>query len=406
MSYHSTVSNPQAATAVLPSKDKIFRIGLIVKDRGVPENYLAAIASYWSLCELVAVAVLSQNEPFDATPVEELIRNYDARRGQPTAHPTPVLYGEDSFRQVIESDGVDAVYVFVPYECNLQYAIAALEAHKHVLLDDPVSTALDEFRQQLACAVQVKRFVQFATTFVHHHRVTSFLGCVLREKFGAIQAIDVRLNVNFDDVFNIGVTLPLKPGYGCIRRLGRYCALIAALMLTPSGSRPMCAKVLNATLSETGEPVSARCVVTYTGNQVLKLHVGYTNAHHTRQILEVRSRQRYATMTDFVIPHPDGLANYRTYEKEPNPLSGKLELVSGEALDVPLGPSQGIMMWRHFRELCASVEMDGWAETPETLNARDITSVALQTKRVLLALEQSLKDDFAEVRIPVEDFDI
>ena len=389
----------------MPHKDKISRIGLVVKDRVVPEGYLAAIASPWSLCELVAVALLSQNEPSDATPVEEVIRKYDERRGQP-GNPTTVWYGEDSFRRLIESDNVDAVYVFVPYECNLQYAIAALEARKHVLLDDPVSTALDEFREQLACAVKVNRFVQFATTFVHHHRVQSFLDCVLREKFGAIQAIDVRLNVNWEDVYMIGVTLPLEPGHGCIRRLGRYCALIAALMLTPSGSRPMSAKVLHATLSESGEPVAARCVVKYTGNQVLKLHVGYTGAHHTRQVLEVRSRQRYATMTDFVIPHPDGLANYRTYEKEPNPLNGKLELVSGEALDVPLGPSQGIMMWRHFRELCASVEVDGWAESPKTLDARDMTSVALQTKRILLALTQSLKDGFAEVCIPVEDFDI
>ena len=38
-------------------------------------------------------------------------------------------------------------------------------------------------------------------------------------------------------------------------------------------------------------------------------------------------------MTDFVIEHPDGLANYRLYEKERLP-DGRLVVVSGEAIDV------------------------------------------------------------------------
>lgn len=42
-------------------------------------------------------------------------------------------------------------------------------------------------------------------------------------------------------------------------------------------------------------------------------------------------------MTDYVMPHPDGLATYRVYDKQLDEMTGKWEVVQGECLDVPTG---------------------------------------------------------------------
>lgn len=393
-----------ALSAVTPQQHEgLFRVGLVIaNDCTIPQDAIAAVASPLSLCQIVSLVLVQETEKTKKLSNEDIRRLYHVDPNH-----TTILYGEEGFRQILESKGVDAVYISVPTADQPHYCIASLEAKKHVLLDDPVSTALTEFREQLTCAQKVKRFVQFRTMFVHHYRVTSFLNCVLTKDFGAIESIDVRLTVEYDDMDKVGVQLPLKPGQGCIRILGRYCALISALIFSRSGSLPISAQVTKATVcDENGEALSADCEVYFTGDRLVTFCVGYSPAP-TRQVLEVRSRHRSATMNDFVIPHRDRLATYRIYKKEVDPITGQLEVTDGDALDVPMGPSQGIMMWRQFRELCASVEEQGWTEMgSHTMSTRELTSVALQTKRILTALEASLADECEKIAIDAKEFNV
>lgn len=54
--------------------------------------------------------------------------------------------------QLIASRDIDAVYVAVPTASHAPFAVAALEAGKHVLLDKPFATSLAEAEQVLAAA--------------------------------------------------------------------------------------------------------------------------------------------------------------------------------------------------------------------------------------------------------------
>lgn len=93
-------------------------------------------------------------------------------------------------------------------------------------------------------------------------------------------------------------------------------------------------------------------------------------------------------MTDFVIPHPDGLATYRVYDKQLDEVSGKWEVHRGESIDVPGGSPQDVSLWREFHRLCSSVDKaSGWNES--TVDAQRLTQSALQTKTVLTALDES-----------------
>ena len=113
---------------------------------------------------------------------------------------------------------------------------------------------------------------------------------------------------------------------------------------------------------------------------------------------------RFATMHDFVVEHPDGLATYRVYEKAPT-LSKSVEVTKGEAIDLAGGPQQNTMMWRTFVNLCHTLDQrGGWDQSDETAECRVLANVALQTKRVLIALMKSAETQFAEVVIDDIDY--
>jgi hypothetical protein len=62
-----------------------------------------------------------------------------------------------------------------------------------------------------------------------------------------------------------------------------------------------------------GIPQLAECEVKFTNNRVVTFAVQHS-APPTRQILTVRANGRIAKMSDFVIPHRDGLSTCRFYD--------------------------------------------------------------------------------------------
>ena len=107
--------------------------------------------------------------------------------------------------------------------------------------------------------------------FVHHFRAQTFMDCVCASStFGAIQQVDAILMVNLRDLDVLNVTFPLTAGQGCVRRLARYCVLITTLMLE-GNNKPLRATVEECYVDETsGQPTSARCVVEFSGDVVLR----------------------------------------------------------------------------------------------------------------------------------------
>ena len=309
------------------------------------------------------------------------------------------LSGPEGFSTMLSSSTVDAVFVITPSASQLTqtYVWEALQARKHVLLRDRISAEYEVFMRQLKCATELGCLVQSSTLFVSYHRVKTFLDSVQSEKFGGIHLINAKLIINFNDAEKVGASNPLIHTDGCIKRLGRFCVLVSILLLSRTGSTPVSAQVTHAVMQnvrdeeadqEVAIPVEADCVVRFSNGEILSCNVAYSFIA-TRQVLTVQARDRYANMTDFVIPHPDGLATYRIYDKEVNPVTGKLEVVKGEALDVLSGPPVEVMMWRRFADLSREVEQEGYS-SPRTAGALEMAKLTIQTKRVLLALEESL----------------
>jgi hypothetical protein len=191
------------------------------------------------------------------------------------------------------------------------------------------------------------------------------------------------------------------------------------------------------TTTSRGEAISAECVITFTNDQVLTFHVSYSVKAATRQVLQVHSPEKYATMTDFVIPHRDGLATYRIYERTITHSTGRYAITGGEACDVPSGPPQDAMMWRRFCRLARLVESRSSSSSSEQKSApttgkntlvtstssevdpssplvqppndlpagihsndvREFTKICLYTKSILNALVESANQNYVDIPI-------
>ena len=271
-----------------------------------------------------------------------------------------------------------------------------------MLVNDPISTPLAEFKEELDAAKQYGKFIQSSTMFVHQYRVQRFLNRVLQDSnFGRITEVDASIQLCYQEVEKVGVKLPLRRQDGCIRVLGRYCVLVSTLFFNRLGSFAKSAMVKSFKVDEKkGTILSAECQVKYTDDRQLNFYVAFVPSA-TRQSIELKASSRYATMNDFVIEHPDGLATYRVYDRVASP-DGNIHVSSGDSIDVAMGMGQERVMWRSFVQLSHSIDQrGGWDDSEATAECRELTNVALQMKKILIALMESLEKGGQGVEVPI-----
>lgn len=393
--------------AGMPSWDDIigtphFKIGLVIDSSSTNDRHISAIPKPATPCSLASMVVLNEKDGEDRKLSME--RWFKIHRMEADESKVNVRWGQEGFKELLASE-IDAVYIIVPPGSQREYVLEALKCGKHVLLNDPVSTGMAEFMEQQTLAKKYGKFIQFSTMFVHQFQVLRFISKVLGdEEFGWIHRIDASLHLCYNDVEKVGAKLPLRQEDGSIRVLGRFCVLISVLFFSQAGSFAKTAKVEKFETGRNGEMNKATCTVKFTEDRVLHFDVSYTHSA-TRQSIKLDASSRFATMNDFVIEHPDGLSTYRVYEKAPN-LSEHVQVTTGEAIDLAGGPPQNTMMWRTFVTLCHSLDKQGgWDHSDATRECRVLANVALQTKRILIALAKSAENSFEEIVIDDIDYE-
>ena len=83
---------------------------------------------------------------------------------------------------------------------------------------------------------------------------------------------------------------------------------------------------------------------------------------------------------------------------------GNIHVSAGDSMDVAMGMGQERIMWRSFVRLGNLLdERGGWDDSEVTAECRELTNVALQTKKILIALMESLEKGGEEVPILTDD---
>lgn len=108
------------------------RVGVI----GVGAFGESHVAAYCSLPYVTVAAVCSR----DANRTQEVAARYHVSRWHTDYH------------EMLAQNELDAVSVVTPEDAHLGPTLAALQAGKHVLVEKPIATRLDEAEQMLAAA--------------------------------------------------------------------------------------------------------------------------------------------------------------------------------------------------------------------------------------------------------------
>ncbi|VEU37057.1 unnamed protein product [Pseudo-nitzschia multistriata] len=378
-----------------------YKIGLILDSTKINDPHVSTINKPATRCQLTSIVVL-QPDTNETTPdtINESVGKWltSNKVTEGIEHLEFIGIGEEGCDKMLRSESIDAVYI-IALSSQKQYVLQSLNAKKHVLANDPTSVKLPEFMEELECAKKNGKFIQTTAMFVHQYRVQRFMNHVIQDdKFGRITDVESSIKLNYNQVERVGATLPLQPEHGCIRVLGRFCVLASTMFFNRVGSYAESAQVKSWKHGSHGEIVAADCYVKFTNDRKLNFYVAYIESG-TRQSIELKGTSRYATMNDFVIEHPDGLATYRVYDKEPH-LDGDRQSLESDSFDVGMGLGQERVLWRTLVRLGCQVDSNGgWDDSEAIAECTELTDVALQMKKILIALMQSLENEGKEIHV-------
>jgi predicted dehydrogenase len=110
----------------------------------------------------------------------------DASRAQEyaQAHSIPLSFGD--YRDLIDSDAVDAVYVSLPNHLHADWSIAALEAGKHVLCEKPLALTVADIDRMIEAAHRTGNVLQEASAPRFHPQTSDIASIVASGRLGRI----------------------------------------------------------------------------------------------------------------------------------------------------------------------------------------------------------------------------
>lgn len=110
-------------------------------------------------------------------------------RAQQFAAGQGVRRARGSYEDVVAADDVDCVYVGLPNALHEQWAVAALEAGKHVLCEKPMATSAAAARRMGAAAASSGRMLMEARWLRVHPRTEALLTMVREGELGTVRAV-------------------------------------------------------------------------------------------------------------------------------------------------------------------------------------------------------------------------
>lgn len=301
-----------------------------------------------------------------------------------------------TYDDLINQPDVDAVYIPVPTTFHKEWAIKALKAGKHVLLEKPVGLTIEEFNEMLAVAKAKNRYLQDGTMFVHHPRTKNFVHAVQNTNvMGELKRVEAAFSFAGPDSFFKDDIRVKRNGdaLGCLGDLGWYIVRAALLAFGPE-CPVTSAQAVDYTLNSEGVPIDATCIVKFKENKVLCFHCGFSAQF--RQYVKVIGTDSWAEMDDFVLPkkHP---VSYKVHSMNLT----QYDLITEhtcheEEFD---GPVQEVLMWQTFSKVIKAFETEGgWqSSSVECQEAHALAQLSMDTQKVLDFLMGSIAKDGAKI---------
>ena len=110
-----------------------------------------------------------------------------ARRGFPAAE---AYSGEEGWKQLCERDDIDLVYIVTPWQLHVPMAVYAMEHGKHVAVEVPAATSLEECWQLVNTAEKTQRHCMMLENCVYDFFELTTLNMARQGLFGDILHVE------------------------------------------------------------------------------------------------------------------------------------------------------------------------------------------------------------------------
>jgi predicted dehydrogenase len=209
----------------------------------------------------------------------------------------------DSWRELVASDAVDAVYVATPTAVREEISVAAAQNGKHVLAEKPFAGLGSLERITSACRDRGVAFMD-ATHFVHHPR-TAKLKRELEDRIGGVQAVRTcfffpsmdRSNIRFD---------PQKEPTGAIGDMAWY-SMRAIIEYMPGEGKLAGAGGFAQRDGETGAVIRGSGFLVFSDGRTSTWDAGY-NVGALAMDLDLLGHRGMISLDDFVLDWAGGFA--------------------------------------------------------------------------------------------------
>jgi predicted dehydrogenase len=145
----------------------------------------------------------------------------DAAVAQAYASEHAIERAHGSYEALLEDGDVDAVYIGLPNGMHHSWALRALEAGKHVLVEKPFTRHADEVESAYAAAEAAGLVLMEAFMYRHHPQTALVRDLVADGAIGRLQAVRTVFTFPLDDLTNVRA-LPELDG-GALMDVGCYC---------------------------------------------------------------------------------------------------------------------------------------------------------------------------------------
>jgi predicted dehydrogenase len=290
----------------------------------------------------------------------------------------PLLSVTNSLDEVFDNRWVDAVVIATPAATHHALAVRALRSGKHVMVEKPMATSVEEAEEMAAAAADNNRVLMVGLTFLYNAGIRKLREMVSDPEFGTVYYLHCTRT-------NMG---PVRHDVSAIWDLASHDLAICDYLLdqTPVWVQAQASTVLDHDLADI-----AFLTLGYPGNILANIHVSWVDPNKVREVVVVGS-QRRVLLNDLNAGEP-----VRVFEKgicstriEPDSFGEfRLQVRDGDIISPRIAPSEPLRnQMEHFLDCILT-------DRPPISDG----AVGLANVRALSAVEESLAKRGAQVEV-------
>jgi predicted dehydrogenase len=278
-----------------------------------------------------------------------------------------VIRAFGNYQALLDDPTIDWVYNALPPSLHHEWTLRSLKAGKHVLCEKPLCLDYQQAREIQDASIQTDRLVVEATAYPYHPRTQAAREIVHSNELGELRRITIACS--FGEIFHRGPDhrMNAELGGGCLLDLGWYC-VHATLWMTGLS----CVAVQAVGAKEHGVWSHVQVLAELNNGAIAHWDCGFDAAG--RKWIEIAGTQASWICDDFL--RPWNLAQPRFW----------VHASAGKAR----GEVHGVDCFQEVAliETCSNATLGVAPEDPNLTYFRQSLSIAVETQRILDAIEK------------------